>query len=104
MVGHELVVYFNKLEGNVSLVNILDENELMVDEHYFNRYILIEMIKSSGVNFLPGLAVAASEDGVMVDETSAEVGTVVSAVGFELAPEPLAECERFFYGYGRSRV
>lgn len=101
MVGCELALYLNRLEKEVMLVDVLTEDGLMVDEHYFNRYILLEMIKSSGVDFLPGVAVAAGEAGVVIDGTPVEVDTVVNATGFEPDPELVQE---FREAFGTDRV
>ena len=91
MVGCELALYLNQLEKEVMLVDVLPEDRLMIGEHYFNRHILLEMIKSSGVDFRPGVVVAAGEAGVVIDGTPVEVDTVVNATGFAPDPELVKE-------------
>ncbi len=86
MVGCELALYLKRLGKEVLLVDKLPEDRLMADEHYFNRYILLEAIKREGVALHTGVEVELEGREVRVSGTTREVDSVINATGFE--PDP----------------
>lgn len=101
MVGCELALFLRRLGKDVLLVDKLQEQQLMPDEHYFNKYILLEEVKQAGVELYLGVDVQLEGKKVRLAGKMVEVDSVVNAAGFEPDTE-LAN--RYRESFGDDRV
>jgi len=103
MVGCELALFLKRLGKDVLLVDKLREQQLMPDEHYFNKYILLEEVKRARVGFYPGTDVQLEGKEAKLAGQIVEVDSVVNAAGFEPDTE-LANRYRGIFGEDRVLV
>ncbi len=96
MVGCELALYLKRLGKEVFLVDKLPEDRLMIDEHFFNRYILLEEIKREGVVLHAGVKVELDGRKALIDGATVEVDSVINATGFVPDPDLLRRYREVF--------
>jgi len=101
MVGCELALYLRRLGKEVFLVDKLPEDRLMGDEHYFNRYILLEEVKRAGIVLHTGVEVELEGRKVKMPGMVREVDSVINATGFEA---DLALIQRYRETFGPEKV
>lgn len=101
MVGCELALFLDELGKDVFLVDKLQEQQLMPDEHYFNRYILLEEVKRSGVEFRPGIEVRVRQGKAELAGEEIDIDSVINATGFEPDEELAA---RYRESFGDDRI
>ena len=96
MGGCELAWYLSDLGKSVVLVDVLPESDLMQDEHYFNRLILLQIVKEKTANIFLGSDFEIGPDYIVTDNSKIKVDSIVNATGFTPNTELIETYTRAF--------